>query len=79
MNTLDEYIPGEDIPLPIDESRQAIALTFVESIDRLVARWGSGLEHLEDLRNDLILEYQISWHGLSTPVNISPVAKIYGW
>tara|TARA_R100000963_G_C4617611_1_gene86070 strand:+ start:685 stop:921 length:237 start_codon:yes stop_codon:yes gene_type:complete len=78
MNTLDEYIPGED-DQPIEEYRQAKAVIYIEAIDRLIARWGSGLEHLEDLRNDLILEYQISWHGLSTPVNISPVARHYGW
>ena len=78
MNTLDEYMPGENIQ-PIDESRQAKAIVYIEAIDRLVTRYGSGLEHLEDLRNDIILEYQISWHELSTPLTIYPVAKIFGW
>ena len=78
MNTLDEYMPGED-DQPIEESRQAKAVVYIEAIDRLVARYGSGLEHLETLRNDLIIEYQISWHELSTPLTIYPVAKHYGW
>ena len=82
VSSLDEYMPGEDTPLPMDESRQAIALTFVESIDRLVARWGSGLEHLEDLRNDIILEYRLHWIDLTFPLNPdynNPVSNPYGW
>ena len=82
MSSFDEYLPGEDIPLTMDPSRQAIALTFVDSIDRLVARYGSGLKHLEDLRNDIILEYRLHWIDLTFPFNPkynNPVNKIYGW
>ena len=81
ISSFDEYLPGEDSQ-PIDEIRQAIALTFVESIDRILDRYGSGLEHLEDLRNDIILEYRLHWIDLIFPFNPdynNPVNKIYGW
>ena len=64
ISSFDEYLPGEDSQ-PIDEIRQAIALTFVESIDRILDRYGSGLERLEDLRNDI--KFSLSTLIITTP------------